>query len=109
MYAHNVCNGYADCTDGSDEDFSINGPCHISEQTKCGEDEFKCSHSHMCIPSQYVCDGDLDCDTTSGGSGDGDESDELGCFSNSTSSLNSDGVVNCETNGKGIFCFLYKS
>lgn len=90
IYADNVCNGYNDCSDGSDEDFSSNGPCK-KQQERCEINEFRCTHSHLCIPSEYVCDEDLDC-------GGEDESDEIGCYTNSTGSSD----LTCSSHGSQI-------
>jgi len=36
----------------------------------CDESEFECHTSGLCIPEDYVCDGDDDCE---------DKSDEINC------------------------------
>lgn len=85
----NVCNGFNDCDDGSDEDYSSpNGPCKRSPLL-CEESEFKCTITHHCIPIDYVCDKDLDC-------GENDFSDEIGCYSNATLENHLD--LSCENN-----------
>ncbi|XP_038589288.1 low-density lipoprotein receptor-related protein 2 isoform X4 [Micropterus salmoides] len=62
MYSH-VCDGEADCQDGSDEEECA---------TLCKADEFLCAHGNRCIPPEQVCDGQSDCQ---------DRSDEMDCAS----------------------------
>uniref|UniRef100_A0A3Q3Q2V2 EGF-like domain-containing protein n=1 Tax=Monopterus albus TaxID=43700 RepID=A0A3Q3Q2V2_MONAL len=59
-YSH-VCDGEADCRDGSDEE-----EC----SSACGMDQFPCAHGKKCIEQSQVCDGVPQCQ---------DRSDELGC------------------------------
>ncbi|XP_070760898.1 very low-density lipoprotein receptor [Enoplosus armatus] len=60
LYNH-VCDGEADCRDGSDEE-----ECSSS----CETDQFQCAHGKKCIEQSQVCDGVPQCQ---------DRSDELGC------------------------------
>ncbi|XP_068576830.1 very low-density lipoprotein receptor isoform X3 [Cebidichthys violaceus] len=60
LYKH-VCDGEADCKDGSDE-----GEC----VSTCETDQFQCAHGKKCIEQSQVCDGVPQCQ---------DRSDELGC------------------------------
>jgi len=59
-----VCDGFEDCSDGSDE-----RGCNISSIT-CKDNQFACQKSRHCIPSRRRCDGAIDCE---------DGSDELNC------------------------------
>jgi low-density lipoprotein receptor-related protein 1 (alpha-2-macroglobulin receptor) len=58
-----VCDGTKDCTDGSDEQVSPDGPC---PQQQC---EHKCDDD-KCLTSEHVCDGIKNCE---------DGSDEVNC------------------------------
>ncbi|XP_041792301.1 very low-density lipoprotein receptor [Chelmon rostratus] len=60
LYNH-VCDGEADCRDGSDEE-----ECLLA----CETDQFQCSHGKKCIDQSQVCDGVSQCQ---------DRSDEEGC------------------------------
>ncbi|CAJ1068342.1 low-density lipoprotein receptor-related protein 2-like isoform X2 [Xyrichtys novacula] len=60
LYKH-VCDGEADCTDGSDEKECA---------SECETDQFQCAHGKKCIELSQVCDGVPQCQ---------DRSDELEC------------------------------
>nr|XP_029133644.1 low-density lipoprotein receptor-related protein 1B-like isoform X4 [Labrus bergylta] len=60
LYQH-VCDGEADCKDGSDEEECL---------SECQTDQFQCAHGKKCIEQSQVCDGVSQCQ---------DRSDELGC------------------------------
>ncbi|KAM8866074.1 prolow-density lipoprotein receptor-related protein 1 [Synchiropus picturatus] len=62
VFHQHICDGEADCKDGSDEE-----DC----STACESDQFQCAHGKKCIESSQVCDGVLHCQ---------DRSDELGCI-----------------------------
>ena len=47
----------------------IFSPPDIS-RTNCGEDEFACSHPHLCLPNIWKCNKQMECP---------DASDEIGC------------------------------
>ncbi|XP_061586431.1 very low-density lipoprotein receptor [Cololabis saira] len=56
-----ICDGEADCRDGSDEE-----DC----SSECENDQFQCAHGKKCIERSQVCDGVPQCQ---------DRSDELEC------------------------------
>ncbi|XP_041644277.1 very low-density lipoprotein receptor-like [Cheilinus undulatus] len=60
LYKH-VCDGEADCKDGSDEEGCLSA---------CETDQFQCAHGKKCIDQSQVCDGVPQCQ---------DRSDELEC------------------------------
>ncbi|XP_045890247.1 very low-density lipoprotein receptor [Micropterus dolomieu] len=60
IYNH-VCDGEADCRDGSDEEDCLSA---------CETDQFQCAHGKKCIERSQVCDGVYQCQ---------DRSDEQGC------------------------------
>nr|QIQ19559.1 vitellogenin receptor [Sogatella furcifera] len=60
-----VCNSVRDCRDGSDEDperchSDIDYPDHWYENKKCDLLQFTCEDK-MCIPLEWVCDGEANC------------------------------------------------
>ncbi|XP_066961068.1 uncharacterized protein [Macrobrachium rosenbergii] len=57
-----VCDGFQQCTDGSDESNCTH--------TGCPSGEFKCATTELCIPNSWLCDGADDCH---------DNSDEVNC------------------------------
>ncbi|XP_041720534.1 low-density lipoprotein receptor-related protein 1B isoform X1 [Coregonus clupeaformis] len=61
LYSH-VCDGEADCNDGSDEE-----ACSL----ECESDQFQCAHGKKCIDQRQVCDGMAQCQ---------DRSDEMDCL-----------------------------
>ncbi|XP_052317282.1 low-density lipoprotein receptor-related protein 2-like isoform X2 [Oncorhynchus keta] len=61
LYNH-VCDGEADCKDGSDEEECI---------LECERGQFQCAHGKKCIDQRQVCDGVAQCQ---------DRSDELDCL-----------------------------
>ncbi|XP_029725610.1 very low-density lipoprotein receptor isoform X8 [Aedes albopictus] len=69
-----VCDGEADCPDGSDEH---SRECKVTE-TNCSDDKFRCK-SGRCIPKHWQCDGENDCS-------DGSDEDSEKCQSKVCSS-----------------------
>ncbi|XP_021711658.1 very low-density lipoprotein receptor isoform X5 [Aedes aegypti] len=69
-----VCDGEADCSDGSDEH---SRECKVTE-TNCSDDKFRCK-SGRCIPKHWQCDGENDCS-------DGSDEDSEKCQSKVCSS-----------------------
>ncbi|XP_021711656.1 very low-density lipoprotein receptor isoform X3 [Aedes aegypti] len=63
-----VCDGEADCSDGSDEH---SRECKVTE-TNCSDDKFRCK-SGRCIPKHWQCDGENDCS-------DGSDEDSEKCL-----------------------------
>ncbi|XP_031686144.1 low-density lipoprotein receptor-related protein 4 isoform X2 [Oncorhynchus kisutch] len=61
LYSH-VCDGDADCKDGSDEE-----TCSL----ECDNGQFQCAHGKKCIDQRQVCDGVAQCQ---------DRSDEIHCL-----------------------------
>ncbi|XP_035591501.2 very low-density lipoprotein receptor-like isoform X3 [Oncorhynchus keta] len=61
LYSH-VCDGDADCKDGSDEE-----TCSL----ECDNGQFQCAHGKKCIDQRQVCDGVAQCQ---------DRSDETRCL-----------------------------
>ncbi|XP_024294925.1 very low-density lipoprotein receptor-like isoform X3 [Oncorhynchus tshawytscha] len=61
LYSH-VCDGDADCKDGSDEE-----TCSL----ECDNGQFQCAHGKKCIDQRQVCDGVAQCQ---------DRSDEMHCL-----------------------------
>lgn len=47
------CDGYADCSDRSDE-AGCPKPPHCPVQLRC-------AHSHECLQKEWLCDGEEDC------------------------------------------------
>ncbi|XP_062564509.1 low-density lipoprotein receptor-like isoform X2 [Armigeres subalbatus] len=63
-----VCDGEADCSDGSDEH---SRECKVTESKVCSSEEFTCrSGTGTCIPLAWMCDQNRDCP---------DGSDEMSC------------------------------
>lgn len=54
------CDGYRDCSDGSDEK-----ACTSRPPVSCKPEEFQCKTSRTCIPKKWQCDGQMDCDDSS--------------------------------------------
>ncbi|XP_013877868.1 very low-density lipoprotein receptor isoform X2 [Austrofundulus limnaeus] len=61
IHYNHVCDGEADCRDGSDEEDCL---------SECESDQFQCHHGKKCIEKGQVCDGVPHCQ---------DRSDELHC------------------------------
>lgn len=67
-----VCDGAADCEDGSDEQ-SCRG--HSAPPPRCGPDRTPCRGGAACVLTEQLCDGVFHCD---------DKSDEMNCPGTST-------------------------
>ncbi|XP_058492296.1 very low-density lipoprotein receptor isoform X1 [Solea solea] len=61
VHYNHVCDGEADCRDGSDEE-----DC----DTACGTEQYQCAHGRKCIERSQLCDGIPQCQ---------DRSDEMDC------------------------------
>lgn len=79
-----VCNGYPDCSDGSDEGKELCGAEHTtddgyttegSDTQGCLPSEFECDDG-LCIDQRSLCDGRSDCDH-------GEDEDQRRCYPNS--------------------------
>ncbi|XP_045484331.1 low-density lipoprotein receptor-related protein 1B [Pieris rapae] len=53
-----VCDGDADCPDGSDENASPTGPC---ANMTCDAEHYMQCDANRCIPKGWICDGFKDC------------------------------------------------
>lgn len=105
-----MCDGFKDCSDGSDEELSPTGPCAIICNFKC--DDSRCLEKHQ------VCDGVPDCTDGRDESDDecateadinffdDDYCDEFLCVNNQCISFDQycDGIDNCGDNSDELDC-----
>lgn len=84
-----LCNGIADCRDGSDETHEICG--QIKDEKRCAPNEFQCK-SGQCVDKTKFCDHVTNCNDKS------DEPSECTCFDflrTTNPKKICDGIVHC--------------
>lgn len=87
-----MCDGHVDCEDGSDEAVGKCKPTEIilfpdiqsvlslAGPTTCHPEQFRCQVTQKCIPSQWLCDGEFDCEVKGDARLDKSDEENPRCF-----------------------------
>ena len=94
-----LCDGTADCADGSDE--SSAAGCNVGQSQgtpeglgePCNDTQWACWSTSECISTSRVCDGSLDC---SDNSDEGGAACQMSCGGSGFDCLDGSGNIGCE-------------